>query len=318
MAQYVVPDELGGERLDRVVAVLAEVSRSVARSVVLDGAVQVDGRVVSSASLRVGAGDQLTVVLPAPEPVVAPEPVAFEVAYEDESIVVVDKPAGLVVHPGAGNRSGTLANGLAHRYPELLEMGEAHRWGIVHRIDRTTTGLLLVARTPGAHRSLQQDLKARRITRRYAALVWGSFDAATGTIDAPLGRHPVHPTRIAVVSDGRFARTHYERKAQWDRPALTLLDVTLDTGRTHQIRVHMASIRHAVVGDRTYGRSGPVEVDPGRVWLHARSLDFPHPVTSRVLRVRSALPADLERSLTALGEPVWGGVPPEYREGGLI
>lgn len=303
-----VPDELAGNRVDKLVAVLGGVSRSVAKDAVAAGNITVDG-VQPDASDRVNAGALIAAELPDAAGGLTAADIEFSVVWEDESIVVVNKPPGLVVHPGAGHRDDTLANGLLHRYPQLEALGDSHRWGIVHRIDRTTSGLLLVAKTGDAHAFLQAALKRRDVSRRYWALAWGSFDAATGTIDAPIARHPTQPTKMAVVADGKPARTHYVRIAGWTRPDLTLLDVALETGRTHQIRVHGASIGHAIVGDRTYGRPGPPGVDPGRVWLHARRLAFPHPETGEVVEVDASLPDDLRAGLDVLGEPETGELP---------
>jgi 23S rRNA pseudouridine1911/1915/1917 synthase len=309
--RWQVPEELGGARLDRVVAALGGVSRSVARRLVEDGEVTLDGA-GAAPSTRVAAGASVTASIPAgEEELQVATDVAFGVVWEDDEVVVVDKPPGLVVHPGAGHRNDTLANGLLYRYPALEKLGERHRWGIVHRIDRTTSGLLVVAKTADAHRALQAAMKRREVTRRYLAVAWGVFDAATGTVDAPIGRHPTQPTRRAVVAQGRPARTHYRRLAWWERPDLTLLDVRLETGRTHQIRVHLASIRHPIAGDRTYGRPGPAGADPGRVWLHAYRLAFRHPTTGAEIDVTSPLPDDLTASLGELGPPAGGAVPAE-------
>ena len=307
--QFAVTEDLAGQRVDRMVAILADVSRGVARSLIDDGKVLLDGSSVAP-SQRPVAGSMLTVQLPDPQPALVASPeVAVDVVWEDEVALVVNKPAGLVVHPGAGHHSDTLANGLLHRYPDLADLGEAHRWGIVHRIDRTTSGLLVAAKTAPAHEALQRALKRREVARRYLALAWGNFDAATGTVDAPVGRHPTQPTKMAVTADGKAARTHYERRARWLRPDLTLLEVKLETGRTHQIRVHLASIRHPVVGDRIYGRPGPEGVDPGRVWLHAWRLAFPHPKTREEVSVTAPIPDDLIASLARLGPVASGEVP---------
>ncbi len=302
-AEYLVPDELDGHRLDRAVAVLAGVSRAVARTLVESGAVALDGE-PRSASHRVHTGQVMHASLPEPEPSVVPEHVPFDVAYESTAVRVIDKPAGVVVHPGAGNQAGTLAAGLLERFDDTMD--EEHRWGIVHRLDRDTSGLMLVARHEVAFTALQAALKRRTIGRVYLALVGGRLDAATGTIEAPVGRDPRHPTRMAVTRTGRPARTHYSVMAEWD--GATLVEVRLDTGRTHQIRVHFASIGSALVGDPTYGR-GPLAGDPGRVWLHAVRLAFTDPDAGADVEVQSPLPRDLADSLAALGPPVHGAVP---------
>jgi 23S rRNA pseudouridine1911/1915/1917 synthase len=225
------------------------------------------------------------------------EDVPFEVRWEDAHVLVVDKPAGIVVHPGAGRKTGTLASGLLHRYPELEGIGQEGRWGIVHRLDQGTSGLLLVARTAASFEFLTVEMAARRIHRSYLALVHGVPAMPTGTIDAPIGRDPVHPTRKKVVPDGRSARTHYRVRESFG--SASLLEVDLETGRTHQIRVHLATIGHPVVGDRSYTRrADPVRVK--RIFLHAARIVFNHPVTGAETIVESPLPPDLVASLESV------------------
>ena len=222
---------------------------------------------------------------------------AFETMYEDPDIAVVDKPAHLVVHPGAGHDAGTLVHGLLARYPEIAAVGDPHRPGIVHRLDRGTSGLLLVARSPVAHRRLGEQLRSRRIERLYAALVWGHPEAPSATIDAPVGRSRRNPVKMTVTERGRPARTGYTTEGHFGEPApVALLACRLETGRTHQIRVHLRAIGHPVVGDRVYGGRGPAPadgLDPGRPFLHARSLRLEHPVSGRPVAVESPLPEDL-------------------------
>ncbi len=252
------------------------------------------------------AGSAVVVELPEPLPGLEPEPVPFTVRFEDDQLAVVDKPAGVVVHPGAGQRTGTLAAGLLNRWPELEGVGEAGRWGIVHRLDRETSGLLVVAKDAATHSALRRLLGRRAITRRYLTLVGGGFAISTGTVDAAVGRDPRRPTRVSVQSGGRPALTHYRRLAEWAAPEVALVAIELDTGRTHQIRVHMRAIDHPVVGDDVYGTRLAPPVDPGRVWLHATDLAFRHPGTGRDVAVESPLPADLVASLEALGAPALG------------
>lgn len=294
-----IPAVLDGERVDRAVALVSDLSRSVVARLIGEGAVRLDGVSVRTASSRVREGQHLEVDLPAPiDPRPHPDPnVAFGVCYEDEFVVVVDKPAGLVVHPGAGHADATLVHGLVHRFPEIAVVGEAHRPGIVHRLDRGTSGLLVVARTAAAHDELVRQMSAHEPERIYSALTWGHVESDSGTIDAPIGRSPRHPTRMAVSDQGRRAVTHYRVDRRFSVPRdTTLMTCRLETGRTHQIRVHLRAIGHPVVGDRDYdgGRPG---LDPGRPFLHAGTLRFEHPVTGEPVAVESPLPAELVECL---------------------
>ncbi len=297
MERHAVPVFLDGERADKVVAVLGGVSRAIARQIVDQGGVRVDGEPITPRR-RLSSGDTIEFELPDIAELLSAEDVDFTARYEDEHLVVVDKPAGLVVHPGAGRTVGTLASGLLHRYPEIRGVGEDPRWGIVHRLDKDTSGLLVVARTQTAHKALSKMIAAHEVERGYKALVDGIFDAPRGTIDAPIGPDPAKPTRRVVTPFGRPARTHYRRVQEWDTEAVTLLDVQLETGRTHQIRVHLAAIGHPVIGDRWYGK--PARVDSPRVFLHAARLAFDHPITGTRVEVESPLPADLRAVLGGL------------------
>ena len=303
-----IPAEFDGERADRAVAILCDVSRRIAKSTIEMGGVVRRGSRLSPAD-RVVAGDVIEVDLVVREiPVEADTAVEFAIAFEDDDVVVVDKPAGVIVHPGAGRPGGTLANGLLARFPEIAELGPEHRWGIVHRIDRDTSGLLIVAKTPAAFDHLQAALKRREVNRRYLALVSGRFTNTTGTIDAPVGRDHAHPTRMTVAEGGRPARTHYRRLAEWEDHDESLMAVTLETGRTHQIRVHMRAVDHPIVGDPVYGPGRWMAGDPGRTWLHAEALTFEHPSGSGSLTVHAELPPDLAGSLDDLGPPTRGAV----------
>jgi len=302
-ASFRVPADLDLVRSDRVIAVVLDLSRSEVRRLIDAGAVAVEGTAVKP-SQQLPAGSEVVVDLPEPRPDLVAVDVDFEVAYEDDVVIVVDKPAGLVVHPGAGTVAPTLVAGLVQRFPELRDLSD-DRWGLVHRLDRDTSGLLVVARSANAHEHLQEALRRRELTRTYLALVAGKPEAATGTIDAPIGRDRNNPTRQALRHDGRPSRTHYRRLASWGDVAL--LEITLETGRTHQIRVHLAGIDHAVVGDTTYGGRGH-RGDPGRQWLHACRLVFAHPAGRGVVDVSSGLPADLAESLAQLGDPETGSV----------
>ncbi|MPY93660.1 MAG: RluA family pseudouridine synthase [Acidimicrobiia bacterium] len=294
---------LDGERVDRVVAMLTGVSRSRSAELVAEGAVRLGGRVVATRSARVREGQVVEVLWSgddAPGGPAADPSVPLQVVYGDDDVIVLDKPAGLVVHPGAGHADGTLVNGLLARYPDLAAIGQPGRPGIVHRLDRGTSGLLVVARSSLAYEGLVGALAAHEVERSYQALAWGAFEAASGLVDAPVGRSASEPTRMAVRHDGKPARTAYRVERHFDQPvSVTLLGCSLETGRTHQVRVHLQAIGHPVVGDQRYGgrRSGLVLDRP---WLHARRLAFEHPVTGAPLSFESPLPADLATVLEAL------------------
>ncbi|MFQ5557928.1 MAG: RluA family pseudouridine synthase [Acidimicrobiales bacterium] len=290
-----IPPALAGERVDRVVAMIAELSRSEVARIIAAGGVQVDGTTVTSGSSRLSAGQQLRVVFePAVDDLPGPDPdVDVEVVYSDPDVVVVDKPAGLLVHPGAGEPQRTLVHGLLAIHPEIAGVGEPRRPGIVHRLDRGTSGLLVVARTARAHAALVEQMSRREPHRAYTALCWGHPTAGAGTIDAPIGRSVRHRTRMAVTERGRPAVTRYRVERRFARPReVALLTCELETGRTHQIRVHLRAIGHPIVGDRDYGGARP-GLDPGRPFLHAGELAFRHPVTGQRLELRSPLPRDL-------------------------
>lgn len=308
-----VPGALGGERVDRVVALLTGATRAEASAWVTSGAVRIDGMVVTKGSTRVDEGADLLIEAAPPPAAHALEPdasVVVPVVYEDDDLVIVDKPAGLVVHPGAGNVSGTLVQGLLARYPELAAIGDPARPGIVHRIDKETSGLLVVARSAAAYGALSATIAAHGVTRRYLALVWGAMDAPSGLIDAPIGRSARAPTRMAVTARGRAARTSYDVVAGYDEPAVvTLLRCTLDTGRTHQIRVHLQAIGHPVVGDRRYGGHREPFTDLGRFFLHAEHLGLEHPITGEPLTFDSALPPNLAVLVSRLRATASGRAP---------
>lgn len=307
MTDVTVPIDLDGERADKVIATLLDSSRSVVRAIIDAGDACIQDVPVRPAD-RLRAGTVVHVDVPTEDvELLAEDDVSFDIVYEDSEILVVDKPAGVVVHPGSGRGSGTLVNGLISRYPDIVGVGQQGRWGIVHRLDRDTSGLLVVARTDAAYERLIEMMKARDVSRRYLSLVKGLFTNTIGTIDAPIGRDPQNPTKMHLSRSGKSARTHYRRLAQWTSREASFVSVTLESGRTHQIRVHMRSISHPIVGDRIYGRRGVIG-DPGRTWLHARELSFEHPVAHEPLRFVSTLPTDLSDSLEFLGEPTSGGV----------
>jgi 23S rRNA pseudouridine1911/1915/1917 synthase len=295
-----VPALLDGVRLDRALSMLTGLTRAASAALVADGAVAVDGVTSAKGSLVLRAGQRLDAALPeVTADALVPEPdVAFEVLVEDAAFVVVDKPPGLVVHPGAGHRTGTLVAGLLARYPDLSSMVGAAgtdplRPGVVQRLDRGTSGVLVIARTTDALASLGGQLAHRAMERVYTGLVEGHVDDARGVIDAPIGRSQRTPTKMAVRASGRPAQTAYEVTERMERPARTLLELRLTTGRTHQIRVHVAAIGRPIVNDPRYGRHREPALAEGRVFLHAATLGFDHPVTGARVRVESPLPADL-------------------------
>ncbi len=285
-------------RIDRYLADHLEgLSRSTVQRLIDAGAVTLNGRPVQRKT-SIQAGDQIEVLLP-PVPsrqAPVPEPIPLAVVYEDEHLAVIDKPAGLVVHPGAGRSSGTLVNALLHRFPDLGAWDDP-RPGVVHRLDRDTSGLLVVARTPEIRRQLQRLFQQRRVHKLYCVLVDGVLVTPRGQIEAPIGRHPRHRKRMAALAGGRPAITLFQVRESF--AAYTLVDAEPKTGRTHQLRVHFASIGHPVAGDRVYGRRHQ-ELGLNRQFLHAAELGFRHPVTSEDLLFRSDMPADLAAILANL------------------
>lgn len=301
-----IPAALNGERLDRVVAVVAEVTRAEAAALVDEGRVRLNATVVTHRSAKVHTDDLVEVSVHdrlAAARLEGDASVGVDVVYEDDQVIVVDKPAGLVVHPGAGNQSGTLVHGLLARYPELavLAVGDQLiRPGIVHRLDKGTSGLLMVGRTEHAVRALIEQLRARTVSRHYLALALGRFAANSGIIDAPVGRSDADPTRMTVTASGREAITHYRVRTAYELPeAMTLAECWLETGRTHQIRVHLSAIGHPVSGDQRYGGTRGAVTSP-RPFLHAFSLAFADPVTGEERSFESPLPADLAAVLATL------------------
>ena len=294
-------EEPATARLDALVAARLDLSRTQSATLIATGLVLVGGR-REKASYRPRPGEEVTVEVPAPEVrEVLGEAIPLDVVYEDEALLVVDKPAGMVVHPAPGNWTGTLVNALVGRGGDLSDAAGEERAGIVHRLDKDTSGLLIVAKEERAHRLLSAAIAQRRVVRRYAALSWGHLDADRVTVEQPVARDPRDRKRMAVVSSGKPARTDFTRLARFD--SADLLRAHLHTGRTHQIRVHLASIGHPVVGDDTYGGGGGrrlVALPPRRHFLHAAWLRFRHPTTGAAVELRSPLPPDLARSLAAV------------------
>jgi 23S rRNA pseudouridine1911/1915/1917 synthase len=299
-----VPDTAAGSRADRFVADASGLSRAYVQRLITEGRLTLDGRPVRARDAVIpGASMELEVPDPAPADA-QPEPIPLDVVYQDADVLIVDKPAGLVTHPAPGHSGGTLVNALLALDQAdgggLGTIAGIQRPGIVHRLDRDTSGLLMVARNDAAQASLQAQLKARRVHKRYLALVSGAVAAQLGRIEAPIGRDPRHRTRMAVVASGREAITGYrvrERFAGW-----TLLELELVTGRTHQIRVHLASIGHPVAGDQVYAtgaaRRGPDGL--GRMFLHAWRLELVSPSRGDLIRAEAPLPVDLESVLETL------------------
>ena len=295
-----VPDGLDGERLDAALARMFGLSRSRAAEMIGEGLVLLGGRTASKSD-RVLAGDPLQVTLPPPRPAQPPQAVeGLVVIYEDDDIVVIDKPRGVAAHPTPGWSGPTVIGGLTAAGHTVATSGAAERQGIVHRLDANTTGVMVVAKSDRAYSALKRAFRERTVDKRYHALVQGHPDPLRGTVDAPIGRHPSGDGRFAVVSDGRPSVTHYDTLEAFRAASLTA--VHLETGRTHQIRVHMAALRHPCVGDLLYGADPVLAARLGltRQWLHAVSLTFEHPADGREVTFTSSYPADLARALDIL------------------
>jgi 23S rRNA pseudouridine1911/1915/1917 synthase len=305
--RFVAPENAA--RLDVVIAQQLDLSRNHAATLIANDNVRVAGR-REKASYRPGAGEEIVVNIPAPASrEVLGEHIPLLVRFEDDDVVVVDKPAGMVVHPAPGNWTGTLVNALKGRGEPLAAGSDPTREGIVHRLDKETSGLLLVAKSDRAHRALGAAMAQRRISRRYAALCWGHLEEDQVTVDKPMARDPRNRQRMAIVAEGKPAKTAFVRLARFD--VGDLLRAHLFTGRTHQIRVHMAAIGHPVLGDDVYGGGGGrrlVALPPKRHFLHAAWLIFDHPVTGEKIDIRSPLPDDLRTALIRVAD---GSIPPE-------
>jgi 23S rRNA pseudouridine1911/1915/1917 synthase len=322
--RVLVGADWAGQRLDKVLALaLADMSRARLQALIAEGAVTIDGRLAGNASEKVVAGAVLAVVLPPPAAALPQgEAIRLTVVHEDAHLIVIDKPAGIVVHPAAGHATGTLVNALiAHCGDSLSGIGGVKRPGIVHRLDKDTSGLLVVAKTDAAHRALAAQFAAHgadgQLQRRYMALSWGDPGRAQGVVDAPLARSTQNRLKIAVTAGGRRAVTHWRAAARFragDDVLVSQLDLDLETGRTHQIRVHMAHIGHPLLGDAVYGagfatrarRLGSLSAAAlqslGRQALHAAVLGFVHPATGRPLRFESPWPAEIALVVQALGQ----------------
>ena len=291
---YAVEENDGGKRLDQFLAERAEITRSASAKLIENGNVAVDGG-IQPKSFILSPGQTVEAAMPDPEPIDAqPEDIPLDVIYEDDDLIVVNKPKGMVVHPAAGNPNGTLVNALLfHCGDSLSGINGKLRPGIVHRIDKYTSGLLVCAKNDAAHLALSEQLKDYKIERKYEAVVVGGMRDDSGTVNAPIGRHPVDRKRMAVVPNGREAITHYRVLDRYD--GFTRLELQLETGRTHQIRVHMKSIGHPVLGDTLYGAGRtPFEQHNAKLLceqcLHARTLSFDHPVTGEHMTFEAPLP----------------------------
>jgi 23S rRNA pseudouridine1911/1915/1917 synthase len=297
-----VPDGLDGERLDAALARMFGLSRTQAADLIGTGSVLIGGRPAAK-SERVPAGEWLEVTLPPPPVPVLANPVRVPgliVLHEDADIIVVDKPVGVAAHPTPGWTGPTVLQGLVAAGHTVATSGAAERQGIVHRLDAGTTGVMVVAKSERAYSTLKQAFRERAVDKRYHALVQGHPDPLRGTIDAPIGRHPSGDGRFAVVADGRPAVTHYDTLEAFR--AASMLDLRLETGRTHQIRVHMAAVRHPCVGDRLYGADPVLAARLGlsRQWLHAVRLGFAHPADGHPVEFTSRYPADLAHAIEVL------------------
>ncbi|TCT13397.1 ribosomal large subunit pseudouridine synthase D [Tepidamorphus gemmatus] len=320
-----VPDSRSGDRIDRVLAgLVADMSRARLQTLIRDGQVSVGGRTIVEPRYRVNAGDLVHLRIPPTQPaILQPEPIALEIVHEDADLIVISKPAGLTVHPGAGTPSGTLVNALLHHCAGSLSgIGGIERPGIVHRLDKDTSGLMVVAKTDAAHRHLSAQFadhgRTGDLERGYLAIIWGAPERRRGTIDAPLARSPQNPEKMAVRRGGREAITHFEVLDTYSdpegRPLASLIECRLETGRTHQIRVHLAHIGHPLLGDPVYGggfrskerlmseRQRQALAGLGRQALHAYLLALRHPSRDEILRFESDLPGEMRSLVDALTE----------------
>lgn len=298
---FFIDEESNGTRIDRVLSLLlAESSRSYIQKLIEKGNVTVDGQTCTSKKYKVSSGQQVDLLMPPPENLsVEPENIPLDIVYEDEDVLVVNKPRGMVVHPAAGNYTGTLVNAVLYHCGERLSsINGVIRPGIVHRIDKDTSGLLMIAKNNMAHESLSAQLAEHSITRRYTALVYHNLTEDEGTVDAPIGRDPKNRLRMAVTSlNSKRAVTHWKVLERFGR--YTLIEARLETGRTHQIRVHMAYIHHPLVGDMVYGPKKQPLTEDGQL-LHARVLGFVHPRTGEYMEFQRPLPPEFTAVLQKL------------------
>ena len=298
----VVPDSLEGERLDRLIAFIGNISRSEASNIIKKGQVLINDQAVTRSSFKVSIGNSVEFYVRDDEEateIEADSSVDFKIIHSDSDFFVIDKPAGLVVHPGAGNLSGTLVNGLLAISPQIRDVGEKNRPGVIHRLDKGTSGLLLAANTNEGYQFFVDELSDRKVKRIYQALVWGVPEGPEGIIDAPIGRSSKNRKKMGIVSKGKNAITTYQLKESWFSSNVSLLELQLETGRTHQIRVHLSSIGNPVVGDDVYGTNRK-NLTLRRPFLHASKLSFEHPRTGKAYEFESPLPEDLKSVLADL------------------
>jgi 23S rRNA pseudouridine1911/1915/1917 synthase len=300
---FAIPDGIDEMRVDKAIALETHLPRSTISEMFKRGDVTVNGE-QTKASSKVSEGDHIELTYIEREITqVVGQNIDIDIVYEDDDIVVINKQPEMVVHPGAGNPDSTLANALVYRYPHIIDVGESFRPGIVHRLDSGTSGLLVAAKTQDAYESFVSMFSIHAVNRKYTALTWGQFDTTSGIIDAPIGRHAQRMTQMAVRDDGKEARTHYVVERYFENKDVTLLDIALETGRTHQIRVHCSAIGHPIVGDKTYGGFRQ-SLECPRPFLHAHTLEFAHPVTGKLLTFSVQLPEDLARVLSEVENAV--------------
>ena len=294
-----ITEENNGERIDKYLSTVIEgKTRSFIQGLIADKAVTVNGKIIKS-NYKLKSNDEIVIILPEPiELDVKAENIDLNIVYEDSDVIVINKPKNMVVHPAPGNYTGTLVNGLLYHCKDLSGINGVIRPGIVHRIDKDTTGILVIAKNDEAHNSLAKQFKDHSIKREYYALVEGRFSKESGTIDKPLGRNKKDRLKMDIVEDGRRAVTHYEVLEKYDK-GVSLIKCTLETGRTHQIRVHMASIGHPLVGDQTYGYKKQKFKIEGQA-LHAKTLGFIHPTTGEYIEFTSDLPEYFEELIKKL------------------
>ena len=297
--ELTVAPEDDGARIDAYLRAQTEFSRSRISALMLEGAVSVDGEVQAKPSFKVTAGQHIALAVPQTRPVdIIPQDIPLDILYQDADVVIVNKPCGMVVHPAAGNEDGTLVNALLYHVQDLSGIGGEMRPGIVHRLDKDTSGLILIAKNDRAHAALSEQFKARTMEKHYRAVAFGNYPEDSGLIDAPIARHPVDRKKMAIVPEGKPSQTEW--KVMERLKGATYLDVHLLTGRTHQIRVHMHSIGHPLLGDKIYAPNIRMSVHIPRLMLHAYSLAFTHPTTGKRMKLCAPLPEKFEMTLDKL------------------